>query len=102
MRLLPGEAPVALVFTVYLAYQTRPFKAQYLSDFDAEYLSDFALFRRSDLSGRKKENWAAVFRPPIRRDLYRRRSRSPRPSICLQDPYSLRVVWEKNRLGTPL
>ena len=44
---------------------------------------------------KKKENAGTLFRPPIRRDLGTAAAPGLPASICLQDPYSLRVVWEK-------
>ena len=54
----------------------------------------FRSVRRPICPGMTKKNWAALLRPPIRRDLYRRRSRCPRPSITesARRPAALAVV----------
>ena len=49
----------------------------------------------ADLSGNIYKNAGTLFRPPIRRDLGTAAAPGLPASICLQDPYSLRVVWEK-------
>ena len=49
----------------------------------------------ADLSGKERKNAGTLLRPPIRWALGTAAAPGLPASICLQDPYSLRVVWEK-------
>ena len=50
----------------------------------------------ADLSGNVRKNAGPLLRPPIRWALGTAAAPGLPASICLQDPYSLRVVWEKH------
>ena len=76
-----------------VCYQTRPHRLC-LKRFPTVYYQTHPAALRS-VWEKERKNAGTLFRPPIRRVLGTAAAPGLPASICLQDPYSLRVVWEK-------